>query len=66
VDVILTGHGDEPGNGYTPAQLELAIFEPARDAGLELVGGPVDWGISTATLMTSIYGGELGRVEAVN
>jgi hypothetical protein len=59
VDTILTGHDNEPGNGYTPAQLELAIFRPARESGLELVGDPVDWGLTPSTLATAIFGGAL-------
>jgi SAM-dependent methyltransferase len=68
VDTIITGQDNDPGNGYTPAQLQIAIFRPAATVGLQLVE-PVYWGISPATLAAAEYTGVLGgawKDECVN
>ncbi len=68
VDTIITGQHQVPGNGYTPAQLQTAIFGPAEAAGLQLVE-PVYWGISPATIAAAEYAGVLGgawKDECVN
>jgi SAM-dependent methyltransferase len=68
VDTVITGQGEAPGNGYTPAQLNAAIFRPAAAAGMQLVE-PVFWGISPATLAAAEYIGVLGgawKDECIN